>query len=81
LAGLSILVYQLFLWLKYGFWMPREFREAWDMFGVGYWRPNWGGVNQIVEWLRTCPLTGGLITIGIILMTLWAWLLDTPRRV
>lgn len=79
--GLGILAYQFFLWLKYAYWMPREFREAWDIFGLGDWWPKWAGLGQIVEWVRTCPLTGGYITIGIILIGLGGWLLETSRRV
>jgi hypothetical protein len=60
--------------------MPREFREAWDIFGLGDWWPKWAGLGEIVEWVRTCPLTGGYITIGIILMGLGGWLLEAPRR-
>ena len=46
LAAFSILIYQAYLWQRYGVWTAIEMRDF-----VGPLKPtNWVGLNEIVHW-------------------------------
>lgn len=71
------MIYQTILWLRYGAWTPLEMHIAWQF----TWRwlraantpaaePNfsWLGFQKIAVWILEGPLSGGLMTTGLIVV-------------
>jgi hypothetical protein len=82
LVGPGILVWQVFRWLKDGYWTPITLENG--IIWAGGSRPafTWGGVQRISDWSMDLPLSAVvffavLIAFGIVVS--WADSRPTPR--
>jgi hypothetical protein len=69
LSGFLVLGYQVFLWLKTGYWTPLSIREVRSLFDgsppIADPRIAWQGVQKIAVWMLDSPLCTGLFVLGL----------------
>ena len=70
LLGVSILVYQCFIWLKKEDVPSYDVDAVWTYFR--WHRPlvNWAGLQRIIGWLLSCPLSLTALLVGGIVVRL-----------
>ena len=71
-AGL-VLAVQAFNWLRAGFWQPVTAGDALRWADVVPPSVPWLGVERILTWLWSCPLSGVLFFTGAALATVSMW--------
>jgi hypothetical protein len=80
LGGSGVFVFgkQCYDWLKYGKWVPREFREALVEFDLPWPQVKWIGMQKIIdavlEVVLAAPLSLGLMLSGLILFSGVLWI-------
>jgi hypothetical protein len=60
------LIYEIFFWLRYGFWLGFEFGRLLYWAGANLPIVNWVGVQKVLVWVSEWPLWAGLIVSGIL---------------
>jgi hypothetical protein len=57
LIGPGILLWQTYVWLRYGYWQPVPVYDAFTFFGVAPPSSTWIGVQQIIDQMLDWPLS------------------------
>ena len=63
----SIIGWQTLQWLHFGIWIPITVLEAMTQVGLHYPRFEWVGVQEIADYLISCPLSGSVMFFSIAL--------------
>ena len=79
LIGPGILVWQAYVWLRYGHWQPIVIRDAFAYFDVGIPYIKWVGVQRMVDSVLEWPLSvttfvaAIFLTIGSMIAAVWLY--------
>jgi hypothetical protein len=70
-GGLGALGYQTYWWMKEGIWHSLPLSVVW-VWGFGSLPsiPNWRGLEKIVFWILSFPISGSLIIVGTLIFFL-----------
>jgi hypothetical protein len=67
LAAFPVIAYQVYLWLKFGQWVPIPLVEALELSGINYLpvvNTSWEGVQKIGVWIIRLPLSIVVFVLG-----------------
>lgn len=70
-VGLIIFCWQVYIWLKLGYWISMPLVKAFEYFGIDltpiYYPTDWHGVAKVARWFLSWPLSISLPIIAFIL--------------
>jgi hypothetical protein len=83
LSGCGIVVYQVFIWLQTGVWPALRVIDACIFLGF-FPTSDWVGLQKIINWIATWPLSHGLMVAAVIILVLgWRrviWDINLPAK-
>ena len=76
--GLIIFCWQVYIWLKLGYWIGMPLVKAFEYFGIDltpiYYPADWHGVAKVARWFLSWPLSISIPIITCILTSI-VWII------
>ncbi len=69
-AGIAVVGWQIFDWLKTGTWLPVSVGTTFEYFAIARPQTTWVGLQTVFDYLLAFPLAGALPIAGVVFFLL-----------